>query len=222
MSSSYRLKKRIESGAFDFGSDPSTHYINPFTECHPGDLAIPIGREDGVKVCMKSQYQPKDTLLENAAKGKKINALYKSYNLYYPSAEFQNRPFNPWPEGGMDRQDLLRKDYIKVPIRYNGTGLENMRQISGQEFAYGWQVVNKPPVIPEQELPWPNNFDVTFLHSTQNKGDLRDELYNKYKHPGQPGGKQDFWHTKEVKAVYPENLARQYKTVMGSTLTKNS
>ena len=47
------------------------------------------------------------------------------------------------------RSSLYRKDYIKVPIRYNGTGLENMRQISGQDVSYGWQVVNKPPVIPE-------------------------------------------------------------------------
>lgn len=218
MSSSFRLKERKESGNWEFGSSPFDHYIIPFGECYPGDVATPIGRPDGVKVCHKSTFIPKDTLLENSKKGEKINGLYKSYNIYDPKREFQNRPFNPWPEGGQDRQNALLKDYIKVPIRYNGTGLENMEQISGEEFAYGWEVVNRPPEITQQELPWkPQNFDVTRLHSNQKGGDLRNELYYKYKHPA----KNDYWHTKKVQGIYPNNLIPNETFLPGSTLTKN-
>lgn len=206
------MRKEQPGDPWDFGPY-WTHYVRPFGECWPGDVAVPIGGEGGVKVCLKRQYVAtrqgipekylppkseqteafvqKDTLLENAKKGKTINGLYKSYNLYYPSAEFQNRPFNPWPEGGMDRREMISKDYIKVPIRYNTTGFDNMRQISGQEFAYGWEVVPNPP---------PVNFDVTRLHSSILRGDERNELW--YTTP--PSNKKDFYHTHQVKGNYPK------------------
>jgi hypothetical protein len=219
MSSSYRLQRRNETDAFDFGPDWSSHYLNPFTNCYPGDFAVEIGQPGGVKMCIKNRADSvPDSLVENSAKGKKINGLYKSYSLYNPPQEFQTRTGeqggNPWPEGGSNRDEALRKDYIKVPIRYNGTGLENMQQISGQEFAYGWQVVDRPPTIPVQKIPWdiptrsdPNwraDFDVTRLHSTQQRGDLRDQLYQKYTHAGVPPGKTDFYHARKVMDYYPE------------------
>jgi hypothetical protein len=202
MSSSYRLKRRKEDGVWDFGPFWS-HYVKPFNECYPGDLAIPIGNENGVKVCIRKEYleqnkPKKDSLLEKSRKGEKVNGLYKSYNLYHPSAEFQNRPFNPWPEGGMDRQTLIANDYVKVPIRYNTTGFDNMRQISGEEFAYGWEVV---------DYPQPVNFEVTRLHSSREKGDLRGETWYTTKHPG----KKDFYHTKEVLSQYPNNYNYQWR-----------
>lgn len=221
MSSSYRLSRRINSGAWNFGSDPSTHYVIPWGICAAGDTAMEIDHPGGVKVCFKNRAQPKDSLLENAKEGKKVNGLYKSYNLYYPDREFQTRTEygSPWPEGGQNRQELLLKDYIRTPIRYNGTGLENMRQISGQEFAYGWEVVNKPPQIVQQNLPWkPQNFDLTRLNSNPSGGDLRNQLYNKYPHPE----KTDFYHVNEVKAVYPNNLEYPYRFLPGSVLTHNS
>jgi hypothetical protein len=225
MSSSHRLKKRQQNQAFELGSNWDSHYIQPFVECYPGDFAIPIGRPDGVKICVKNRpTEMPDPVVEAGKNGVKLNGLYKSYSPYNPPQQFQTRPFNPWPEGGMNRQEALLKDYIKVPIRYNGTGLENMGQISGQEFAYGWEVVNQPPTIPVQKLPWSipsnsnprpkNNYDWTRLHSSQQRGDLRNELYGKYKHPA----KTDFYHTKQVEAVYPENRPN-YTFIPGSIVT---
>ena len=197
MSSSYRLKRRKEDAEkWDFGPYWS-HYVKPFNECYPGDMAIPIGNEGGVKVCIRREYlernkPKKDSLLERSKKGETINGLYKSYNLYQPDKEFQERPFNPWPEGGMDRETLIANDYIKSPIRYNTTGFDNMGQISQQEFPYAWQVT---------DFPQPINFDVTRLHSSQEKGDLRNELWYSTKHPN----KRDFYHTRQVKSLYPDN-----------------
>jgi hypothetical protein len=213
MSSSYRLKERQATNAYEFGSDYASHYLAPWGNCMVGDTAVPIGRSDGVKVCVKTRTEwVPDSVVENSAKGNTINGLYKSYNLYYPPQEFQTRTIhgNPWPEGGMDRQENILKDYIKLPIRYNAYGFENMQIESGQETPYGWAITNQPPSIPIQELPWsiPSNtnptwhadFDVYRLHSTQRRGDLRNELYTKYPHPF----RDDYWHTKQVKGTYPE------------------
>jgi len=197
-----------------------------------GDTAVPIGHPDGVKVCVKTRTESvPDSVVENSTKGNTINGLYKSYNLYYPSQEFQTRTSygNPWPENTMNHQENILKDYVKLPIRYNGSGFDNMRIESGAEFAYGWQVVNRPPIIPIQELPWsiPStsnggkwkaNFDLYRLHSNQRKGDLRNELYYKYNHPGTPPGKTDYWHTHEVKANYPE-YQRTPTFLPGSTIS---
>lgn len=225
MSSSYRLRKRQETNAFEFGSDWSSHYIRPFNNCYVGDMAVPIGRPDGVKVCVRNrQESTPDSLVESSTKGNTVNGLYKSYNLYYPQREFQNRPFNPHPDAFMDQEDLINKDYLKLPIRYNGTGLENMGQESGQEFAYAWQAMDGPrPSIPIQKLPWsiPSdsdpqwraNYDLTHLHSSPKRGDLRNELYDKYPHPP----RNDYWHTTPVRANYPE-YAPQPRFLPGGTV----
>lgn len=220
MSSSYRLERRKEQGVWNFGPWED-HYIASWGNCHPGDIAVPIGRDDGIKVCLKNRPPPQDPYFNALKSGEKVNGLYKSYNIYEPSAEFQNRPYNPWPEGGLDRDNAILKDYIKVPIRYNGSGLENMKQISGQEAAYAFQLVDRPPEIPVQELPWsiPSesdpgwkaNYDLTRLHSSPARGDLRNDLYNKYKHPF----KTDFYHTHHVQGNYPNNRT-QYRFLSGS------
>jgi hypothetical protein len=228
MSSSYRIKERQTGPAYQFGSTWYDHYLVPFGNCWVGDTAIPIGRPDGVKVCVKTRVDSvPDSVVTNSAQGQTINGLYKSYNLYYPSMEFQNRTQygNPWPEGGMNRQENIQKDYIKVPIRYNSTGLENMGIESGQETPYAWAITNQPPTIPIQNLPWsvPSesnptwhvDFDVTRLHSTRKRGDLRDELYAKYNHPF----RDDFYHTKQVKANYPEYEPRP-SFLSGSTVSR--
>lgn len=147
MSSSYRLKRRIESNSFNFGSDPSTHYLRPFGECYPGDSYIPIGNEDGVKVCFRKQV-PSKTKKAN----KEEATVNTSYNLYHKDRVKQERPFNPWPgntwfdEGG--KEWTLEDDYIKIPIRYDpiGFGSSYIKQdhpvyyYEGKEF---WNPLDK-------------------------------------------------------------------------------
>lgn len=134
MTSSVLISKRLQEGAiWDFG-DVSSHYIRPVNDCFPGDVAIPIGNSWGAKICVRPQGLNQTNELNNLygdmEKYSKYAGLNRgSVNLYDPSIK---RPIQQWnPQRYEDRRIpneslLLQNDYLRWPIRYNGTGLETM------------------------------------------------------------------------------------------------
>ena len=112
------------------GTDNS--YIRPFGNRHPYFVSHSIGFPDGVKVCVRRTIN-NQTFDENIFDmsdnfAKKFNGYYRgSVNLYDPSLTYPIQKYNaqyysdrriPW------EQDVLRADYLRWPVKYNGTGIK--------------------------------------------------------------------------------------------------
>lgn len=149
MSSSYRLKKRIEEG-WNLGHW-SDMYIVTHKQCHPDFNTLPIGHVGGVKVCLrKPQPVSRKPTKEEIAK---VNGwTYGSYSLYNPRPEIppgpglggsnipqpqaddnisrppqMNNPYpieDRWGENNRDEYlTLIQQNYYRIPGWYNGTGI---------------------------------------------------------------------------------------------------
>lgn len=163
MSSSFRLKKRYGlrkvdqdgnvSLGWDFRQPDSTlgmedHYVLSGTKsCHPDFLSVPIGSESGTRICQRRRRadggridEPQDQEFIRGvlprARGyrRSTPALYDVFReepiqRINPSAYHNRRiPFE---------QDLLRKDLLRAPIRFNGTGIYTTRT-PGSPNGDGW------------------------------------------------------------------------------------
>lgn len=181
MSSSYRIKRRIDSvtergnQAYDFGPWYN-HYIEPSAskECNPNYYGIPIGNQDGVKVCVRRVSGSPDYIVENQKKinNQDLTGYYKTFGLYDYTQKEQTRVYNTWPPGYWpNNEDSITKDYIRLPIRFNGTGLTDMKRKVRQNIPYGWDVVRDQPS---------DRYDKTKSFSSPYKGDLRNRLWAKY------------------------------------------
>lgn len=153
MTSSFLIKKRLQEGpVWDFG-DISSHYLMPFGDCLPGDVAIPIGNSWGVKVCKRpepentqccgsSNLNPQNPNGENL----RIRTLNRgSVNLYDPSLKVPVQQWNPqrYEDRRIPNESLLlQNDYLRWPMRYNATGLETMHGTDGPNqqpfYSYGY------------------------------------------------------------------------------------
>lgn len=196
MTSSFMLKKRIEQRdrwSFELPDNltmggQDDHYLRPYERCHPDYMEIPIGDPYGVKVCMR-RIQPNgkrigdySDVLKDADKN---NGYYRgSINLYNPCQRYPTQKWNP--QNYSDRripweQNLIREDYLRLPIRYNGTGLKLLNQpaerTSGDEeknqkyrgfYKYGYSYTPKEDKLtgervasrPDQSRPEPK-YDIT-------------------------------------------------------------
>jgi len=112
MSSSYRLKRRIEdSDQFSFGKWDE-HYIRPVGECAPGYASIAtIGSNYGPKVCKRIVYE---NSLEKRNECKEMN-IKGSNSPYYPYVKKYDIP---------NEQDLVQKGYLYNDQRYDGLGFD--------------------------------------------------------------------------------------------------
>lgn len=81
MSSSFRLKKRMETPGYymeNLGATPFNHYVSPFLECHPDFVAHSIGSPDGgVKICVRKENSTHDNTPDNRSRqlSMKMNTL---------------------------------------------------------------------------------------------------------------------------------------------------
>jgi hypothetical protein len=143
MTSAFMLKERIkqrdrwtfELSGNDTMRGQDDHYLRPYERCHPDYMEIPIGNPYGVKVCVR-KVQPNgkrvgdySDVLKDADKN---NGYYRgSVNLYNPCQKYPTQKWNP--QNYSDRripweQDLLRDDYLRLPIKYDATGIRLLNQ----------------------------------------------------------------------------------------------
>lgn len=171
MSSSFRLRKRREipqyynlgfpydeKVIFD-GITPSSmngiedHYVRPQGECHPDFVAHPIGRPDGVKLCIR-RLTPEKTRIDEPNDKKLLDELHlhtgyrRSSPTLYPILGKDQTiiwPENPTqinnPQLFQDRrrpyeQTLIREDYYRLPVKYNATGLNPTKTPDGPFYDY--------------------------------------------------------------------------------------
>ena len=112
--------------------------------CHPDFFTVPIGRPDGVKMCVRKPVPSSsgcgplarigDPLHAKAQFLKRQDQGYNrgSVRMYDTQSNF---PIQDWnPQSYADRrmpweQDLLRRDYPRTmsEVRFSGTGIETLR-----------------------------------------------------------------------------------------------
>lgn len=169
-------------------------YIKLQGRCHPDFYTAPIGRAEGVKVCIRKPLvgdnskscPPTSRIgdpLHSKAKWKKEQS--QGYNrgsvrLYDPQSDFPIQEWNPMYYA--DRrtpweQDLLMRDYQRWPLRYSGTGIDLLRAPSQgrdegkpyYQYGYSYTPVEDPNtgyrVASQPNQSRPEfKYDITRLH----------------------------------------------------------
>jgi hypothetical protein len=157
MTSSFKIQQRLREGnLWKFGLADSQmggqddSYLRSYGECHPDFMAIPIGNPTGVKMCVRrvDPYGRRfgETPTINATKelvDQKLNGYWRaSPNLYDPRIQ---KPVQLWnPDAFPDRrtpyeQDLLRDDYLRWPVKYNGNGINlNRAPAEGKDTGHAY------------------------------------------------------------------------------------
>lgn len=130
MTSSFRIKKKFEDQArWSFGPYWN-HYVRPYGNCHPDYTSIPIGRPEGVQICVRRdistlQKYPPDR--QKPLDPKDPNDVIFNPMLYEGTkARNAIQMFNPWeydkrrsPYESFNRSnDTWRKEIIT-----DGTGI---------------------------------------------------------------------------------------------------
>ena len=182
--SSNKLNIRRRTPQLYFGSQ-SDHYIRANGHCHPDYTAVPIGRVDGPRVCIRrrpqtnvrqtrsEEYESRDDreiLPQSSREAAILPPMYRKYSptMYDLKAnaytyETRAPSSNPYPSNQMhspNEKYNIRKDYYRIPIAYDGTGIRKLRTPAGTgdegmvypEYAYDRQTVPPP------------RFDITRLH----------------------------------------------------------
>ena len=152
MSSSSSLKNRLNNHQdYNIGVTYDNSYLRPYNDCHPGDIARPIGRPDGPKICIRNPNSlPQAQNKESAHEHFLINKKNNRYNLY-GGGVVRNRLNNT-----CDVIDYLRHD--KQNIDYTSGNCDEM--IPNQKYL----MYNKfiPNEIPYNGLGFPNNLKARY------------------------------------------------------------
>lgn len=132
------------------------HYIiNGATRvCSPDYYGIPIGNPYGFTVCVKKRDQ--EGRAANAPPKKvdysKYNGTHKfSADLYDPSKTEQTQLFNPYAYSDRrlvdNHEELIRDDYLRLPMKYNGIGIKPVRPVGYEKrknFGFSYLKDNPP------------------------------------------------------------------------------
>ena len=160
MTSSFILKKLDENPELWTYSTPGStlggmedRYLRISGECHPDFIAVPIGKPTGTKLCVR-RTEPDGRPISSAMRDKAKKTIEDnqgyhrgSVNLYDTQADFPQQDWNP--QYYADRRipweaDLLRRDYLRWPMFYNGTGIktfrvpQELRDKDIKYFSYGY------------------------------------------------------------------------------------
>lgn len=139
------------------------HYIRPYGECHPDYVAVPMGRVDGPKICIKkkdpctghpvSHQGFEDRKYPPEQKYHKFKA-----DMYDMEREEPVQLHNPYSYGDRrmpNESFLIRNDYVKSEIKYDGHGLTPLLTPGDVKFReYAYDYIQDPPP----------RYDVTRLH----------------------------------------------------------
>lgn len=151
-------------------------------DCHPDFYAVPVGGPYNAKLCRR---KPESVWPTKEIIQKKLNETKTGYyravvNLYDVNTDYPTREWNP--DYFSDRRipweaDLIREDYLRLPIKYNATGIETirtpheLRDKNHPYFEYGFSYLpHEDPKTGrriatnlDQSVP-PPKYDVTQLH----------------------------------------------------------
>jgi hypothetical protein len=135
-----RWKENREKGLWNFDYLPDStmkgwddSYLRAWGECHPDFIAIPIGHVEGYKMCVRRANEQGKRIDDGCGdclvppeKGTYEKYFRQKPRLYSPH---KKRPVQEWnPQSFCDRRipnegQLVRDDYLRLPIKYNGTGI---------------------------------------------------------------------------------------------------
>jgi hypothetical protein len=151
MSSSYRLKKRMETPQYDMSymnATPFNHYIAVNKECSPQFKAYPIGSPWGVKVCvLKDDYG-----VQGCNKGavSDFKVIDKKLQSQQPAQKLINRD---------DPSRTCPSISRKVVDLYDPTAKEPYSLNNPYPYAVRARVPNDDVLIPNNTLVKPIYFD---------------------------------------------------------------
>lgn len=95
-------------------------------DCHPDFYAVPIGNPYGAKLCRRKLISQKPIKTEQPKTG-----YYRAVlNLYDVNAVTPTQITNPqaYPDRRIPWEaDLIRDDYLRLPIKYNANGIQTVR-----------------------------------------------------------------------------------------------
>jgi len=198
-------RPKVDTGgnkwSYSLGASPlggmEDSYIKLQGPCHPDFATIPVGRPGGVKMCVRKpdpSCPPTSTGTTNIqpriGHSLQVKAMIEnergqgyhrgSVDLYDPKQNFPNQKWNP--QYYSDRripyeQDLLRADYIRLPLEFSGTGIKTtripheLRDSDQPYFQYGYSFTqkeddatgNRTATRWDQTRP-PYKYDITRLH----------------------------------------------------------
>jgi hypothetical protein len=146
MTASYLLEKINASGGKWTYSLPGSPlggledaYLRISGECHPNFIAVPLKNRYGTKWCLRKpevgcapNHEIGERLVTKAVEKVEESQGYHrgSVDMYDTAANLPNQEWNP--QFYSDRRtpwegDLMKRDYIHLPINFNGTGIQTMR-----------------------------------------------------------------------------------------------
>jgi hypothetical protein len=172
MSSSFRLlQRRKQQNIFGqktwYVGDPGRplggdedHYIRSFGDCVPGFEAYPIGNPEGVKLCVRRQGSSGCYLGDKLQVDNPHPSDYNGYNkyqadLYDPRKKTEVQMYNPQRYG--DRRtpfepEFIQKDYLRLPIKFNGTGLNPTKTPNTDGYKYYEYAYDRSPPPPKYDV----------------------------------------------------------------------
>lgn len=144
-------------------------------DCHPDFYAVPVGQPGGAKICRRKLISQAPIKREQPKTG-----YYRAVlNLYDVNATTPTQITNPdaYPDRRIPWEaDLIRDDYLRLPIKYNANGIQTvrtpheLRDKNHPYFEYGFSFVphegkdgRRVATSLDQSVP-PPKYDVTQLH----------------------------------------------------------
>lgn len=197
MTSSFTIKKLNEQrDTWTFASKGSTlggsedRHIRISGNCHPDFVSVPIGNAHGAQLCVRRAdqcgSQIGDTLMKEGEAAIENSQGYHrgSVNLYDVHQRLPTQQVNPayYSDRRMPYDaDLLRRDLIRTPLAYSGTGIKSLRtpaELSDTghpylEYALAFTPQEDPATGMRTATSWRQNvpvpkYDITQLHQRYN------------------------------------------------------
>lgn len=152
--------------------------------CAPGYYSIPMGNPSGFSMCVKrlgSAGKPID-IVQHPVDPSEWNG-YNKYmaDLYRPWRDTAIQMYDPyyyWDRRTPHEAELIQKDILRLPMKYNGTGVEPIHTPGipperTRFFEYGFSHTSEPPYkydTTRQQQPYPAWKDIQKYHYPQTQG----------------------------------------------------
>ena len=152
-----KRKRMAPTWKFGFPDSPlggwEDHYLTPGDHpCHPNYVSIPIGSPYGFQVCVKRKGHCGKTL--DVPQVEIDPSEWNGYNkyqadMYRPWRDSQIQMYDPYAYSDRrtpNQSELITDDYLHLPIKYNGTGINPVHTPGDVRFyEYGYSYTKNPP-----------------------------------------------------------------------------
>ena len=218
MTSSFILKKLRENPQLWTYSLPCSplggmedRYLRISGECHPDFVTVPIGKPTGTKLCVRRTEPDGQQIGSSLLKQSKQNIEDQQgyhrgvLNLYDITRDVPTQDWNPQYYSSRRipwEADLIRRDYLHLPIEFNGTGIKTvripheLRDADKRYWSYGYSFTPQEDFVTGDRIAsnWSQNvppvkYDVTQLIQPWETFQRETEYL---KHPNHWRDTQDF------------------------------